>query len=444
MEIMKKTTNKIIGIQTSLQKSADTGIGILNGIIGDYLHNENSELAVQMQFYKNQRPIFLSEESFNQEYPNPSNKICISIHGLTNDESVWDFADKAGTNYGNKLETDFGYTPFYIRYNTGRHISENGKELSQLIDSLLRTYPVKVEEIIFIAHSMGGLIVRSACYYAPLQDYGWVRYLNKVIFLGTPHLGAPLEKFGNIVSNILKKIPVSYTNISGDIINLRSAGIKDLRYGYITDEDWKNHNPDALLQNHKMEIPLPKNVKYYLITGTVTKNPDHIVSQWFGDSLVRRKSATGQSHGKHKLAFEMRNHREFAGFSHHKLVNSSLVYEQISQWVSYGTTEQKLQKIRLSTGSSQSGNIVVGRNLIRKQISGVLNLVNSAILGGITQLEALNNDRITYKVLNHIPVIHHFSKEIEQIQCKLTGTLLSNSRKFFGHTGRILKVKKFI
>ena len=98
MEIMKKTTNKIIGIQTSFQKSADTGIGILNGIIGDYLHNENSELAVQMQFYKNQRPIFLSEESFNQEYPNPSNKICISIHGLTNDESVWDFADKAGTN----------------------------------------------------------------------------------------------------------------------------------------------------------------------------------------------------------------------------------------------------------------------------------------------------------------------------------------------------------
>lgn len=336
-QIMKKKIEKIqhasTRVVTTAKKGVRLGEGVLNGIVGDRLHDTFSGLSRSMQWYKEEAPLALTSDNIGVHYPKASPKVCILVHGLINDETAWNFAGQPSENYGSRLQDDFGYTPFYVRYNTGLHISQNGQLLSQLIQQLMDIYPVAVEDITIIAHSMGGLVVRSACHYAPQQGADWTEKIRKIFFLGTPHLGAPLEKFGNVVTYLLKKIPLFSTKLTGDIINLRSAGIKDLRYGYLTDEDWQNHHPDELLTNRKTVVPLLEHVSYFVITGTLTGNKDSLASRWFGDALVRKDSATGKACDEHHLPFVPEHHREFTGLVHHKLVHAPEVYAQIRGWM---------------------------------------------------------------------------------------------------------------
>ena len=118
-----------------------------------------------------------------------------------------------------------------------------------------------------------------------------------------------------------------------DVINLRSAGIKDLRYGYLLDEDWKGKDPDTLLKNSKNAVPLLEGVSYYIISGTVTEDPESIFSVWFGDALVRKPSVLGKDKsGIHTLPIPEENHKEFPGFAHLTLMHDPKVYEQIKEW----------------------------------------------------------------------------------------------------------------
>lgn len=329
-EELNKKSKKVAG---SIKKGLQLGGGIANGIIGNHLESIHQDLSIQMNFYSNGKKLLLNKENLQNTHPNLSSKICILIHGLTNLESIWDFPHKTHKNYGTLLQIEAGYSPFYIRYNTGLHISENGKQLTNLIDKLTANYPIKIEEIIIIAHSMGGLVTRSACYYAQKLNHSWINNLKKIFFLGTPHLGAPLERFGNILTSILKNIPNIYTRWTGEIIDLRSDGIKDLRYGYLIDEDWKNNPTDELLKNNKTIVPLIEYVEYYIITGTISKQSNNLINDWFGDALVTKNSGIGNSKSKHHIAFNLENHKEFLGKSHLSLAYSEEIYSQIKSWI---------------------------------------------------------------------------------------------------------------
>jgi triacylglycerol esterase/lipase EstA (alpha/beta hydrolase family) len=412
-----------------IKKSATLGVGVLNGVIGDFLHHENNGFSIQMQFYVNEEPLVLIKENILITHKKPTSKICILIHGLMNDETIWNFPDTTYKNYGTLLQQDVSYTPFFVRYNTGLHISENGKCFSQLVQNLVNNYPVKIDEISIIAHSMGGLVTRSACYYAPLQNANWVNKLNKLFFLGTPHLGAPLEKFGNALTFLLKQIPISYTQLTGDFINLRSSGIKDLRYGYLTDEDWKGHHPDELLKNNKTVIPLLEHVDYYLISGTLTEDPNHFVSEWFGDVLVRKSSAIGQSKGKHHLSFNLQHHKEFAGFAHLKLVDSIEVYEQIKEWFLVENVHSKtIKSTNKNTDTLNKEHFPQNKEIQSSTFKSLLKLVNTGVAVGINQLEVLNKRKMAYRVLNQIPVVNVFSKEIENIQNEIGNVVIQTAK----------------
>jgi pimeloyl-ACP methyl ester carboxylesterase len=315
-------------------------LSAINGAVGDKL--ENTLLGIEMNFYENLKPIPLTKKHLSQQFSckDSSNqltdkaKICILIHGLTHNETIWAFDDKS--DYGTMLEKDFQYTPFYLRYNTGLHISENGKSLAALIEKLTRNAPTQISEICIIAHSMGGLVTHSACHYAQENQYDWVKKLSKIFLLATPHLGSYLEKFANITTNILAKVPNWHTRMVGKVINLRSSGIKDLRYGYIKDEDWKGHHPDQLLKNTKTATKKLSGVSYYVISGRLTKEEMHWVSQLFGDILVDTKSATARSKNVHEFNFLPENHYEFASTHHFKLSAMPEVYEKINYWIQNG------------------------------------------------------------------------------------------------------------
>jgi pimeloyl-ACP methyl ester carboxylesterase len=317
----------------AVKKSAQTGVGILNGVVGDYLHEQQNALAVQMQFYLRNRALELTPAMLRQAYPVITPKVCILVHGLTHDERTWAYRDDPETNYGSLLQRELGYTPFYLRYNTGLRISENGKQFSRIITDLLAAYPVNLKEIVLITHSMGGLVARSACYYGAQHQADWVNKVQKLFYLGSPHLGAPLEKFGNVVSNVLHAVPRPYTKLAGDVINLRSSGIKDLRFGNVVEEDWAGRHPDALLRNGKNPIPLLAGASHYVITGTLMEDPNHFLAHWFGDTMVRKPSARGHSkRARHHLPFPPEHHKEFPKMGHLKLTRDPRVYQQIKHW----------------------------------------------------------------------------------------------------------------
>ena len=325
---------KLDSILASLKKGKNKSISAINGILGDYLQKEKSSLAIPMGFYHQEKLILLDKKNLKEIFPNFKSKVCILVHGLCDDEITWNFKKGSSETYGSLLEEELGYTPLYIRYNSGLHISENGKQFSELIENLVKVSPITIKEIIIISHSMGGLVTRSAGDWGFQNRKNWIKKLKKVFFLGSPHEGAPLEKLGNVVTNVLEVIPNPFTKIVGKMINLRSSGIKDLRFGYISESDWKDKDQDALLKNTKNPVQLLEGVSYYVITGTLTENPEHIFSTLFGDYLVRKPSALGKAkNDKLKINFLEENHKEFPGVSHVKLSHHPKVYEQIRIWI---------------------------------------------------------------------------------------------------------------
>jgi triacylglycerol lipase len=177
------------------------------------------------------------------------------------------------------------------------------------------------------------LLTHSACYYAQSQQLKWTKKVKNIFLLATPHLGSFLEKFANVTTNILEKIPNWPTRMVGKVLNLRSAGIKDLRFGYLTEEEWNSQDPDKLLKNNKKPVSKLTGVNYYVISGRLTKEEKHWLSYLFGDILVSKKSATGQSKNIGEFNFPPENHYEFAKMFHFELNTRMEVYEKIRDWM---------------------------------------------------------------------------------------------------------------
>ncbi|MDX1902842.1 MAG: hypothetical protein SFU27_01690 [Thermonemataceae bacterium] len=311
-----------------LKKVISTSQSILNGLFGDNL--ANSFLEVKMGFYHQGEEIHIDASSiktyFSGKESQASPKVCLLIHGLTHNETAWDFPDK--TNYGTFFERDFNFSSFSLRYNTGLHISENGKKLASLLEEFYKNYPIPIEEISIIAHSMGGLITHSACHYANQWQYHWQRKLQTVFLIATPHKGSFLEQFANLTTNVLSRVPNWHTRLVGRIINLRSAGIKDLRFAYLKDEDWHNKETDTLLENGQTQIEKLTEVDYYIISGRLSKKEAHWLTQLFGDILVHPESAREHRH----IKFSPQNCYEFPQTNHFKIQIKIEVYEKMKEW----------------------------------------------------------------------------------------------------------------
>ncbi|MEP6792164.1 MAG: alpha/beta hydrolase, partial [Ramlibacter sp.] len=193
-------------------------LAALNGVMGDRLEATGNPLATRMGIHVQGQA---------------TGKIALLVHGLCMNELCW------GEPLRQVLDA-MGYTPAALRYNSGRHTSQNGRELAAQLEQLVAQWPVPVKELTLIVHSMGGLVARSAVHYANAQGLAWPRTLKNIVFLGTPHHGAPLERAGNVVDVILGATP--YSAPFKKLTALRSAGITDLRYGLVLDEDWEGQD----------------------------------------------------------------------------------------------------------------------------------------------------------------------------------------------------------
>lgn len=302
----------------------------VNGFWGDYLSRRNHQLDLGMTFRHHGRRLPATRDAFRAAFPDATPKVCVFVHGLATTEWLWSLAseehyDSPGVTFGTRLYDDLGYTPVYVRYNSGRHISENGRLLAERITEMLAAYPVPIEEIVLVGHSMGGLVARSGAHYGREHDEPWVGLLRHVACIGSPHLGAPLEKAVNLLTGLLRKVDAAGAQVPAQLLDARSSGIKDLRHGYTVDEEWTGKDPDAVFADARRNVPLVEGVGYYFFAATISRDPAHPAGELLGDLLVRLPSALGDApEPTRRVPF--RSSAVFHGMNHVHLANHPDVY----------------------------------------------------------------------------------------------------------------------
>jgi hypothetical protein len=303
-------------------------LAALNGVMGDYLVASDNPLAIPMRLRREGRPLVLETAALAAAIPHRGGKLAVLVHGLCLNDLHW---HRAGHDHGAVLARALGYTPLYLHYNTGLHTSTNGRALAGLLEVLLEQWPHRVEDLVIVAHSMGGLVARSACHYGAAVDHDWPRRLTKLAFLGTPHHGAPLERGGNWVDVILDATP--YAAPFARLGKIRSAGITDLRYGNVLDDHWQGRDRFAHAPDTRRFVPLPKGVRSYAIAATTGKKRGDLRDRVLGDGLVPVASALGRHDDSHR-ALGIPQSRQWIGYgmSHLDLLARPEVSERIVRW----------------------------------------------------------------------------------------------------------------
>jgi len=239
---------------------------------------------------------------------------------------------RRGHDHGAALARDLGFTPVYLHYNTGRHVSENGRELAGLLETLFQCWPVPPSELAIVAHSMGGLVARSACHYAAPASR-WRERLRAIAFLGTPHHGAPLERGGNWVQTLVGRSP--YTAPLSRLGMIRSAGITDLRFGNVLDEDWQERDRFAHGSDGRIRLTLPAGVACYAAAATLSKRPNGSEPRLFADGLVQVASALGR-HWQTDRSLDFADSHRWIGYgmNHWDLLDRAEVSAKLVEWLS--------------------------------------------------------------------------------------------------------------
>lgn len=340
--LIPASADRLLRLLTTLPGRRDEALAVVNGFFGDRLADQGSTLAIPMTLYSGTDVLSLDRDNLAHAFPQANGRIVLLVHGLMSTESVWSFPGDPATTYGSLLARDHGVTSISLRYNTGRHISTNGREFARLLHHLVAAWPVPVRDITLIGHSMGGLVIRSACHYAsatrPWRGFArfrrsWTSRARRVVLIGVPNTGAPLETFVTLTSAALWSLPIPATHLVGLGLDARSAGIKDLRFGAVTDEDWLEQDPAAGQRPVAHHVAVLRRAAYLIIAGSLTADPDHPLARVFGDVLVTASSASGiLNETPGQGLFPGSTVRLLPKVTHMALAHRPEVYDEIDRW----------------------------------------------------------------------------------------------------------------
>ena len=281
---------------------------IFNAVWGDKLEEVESPLRIKLCMRDiDGSPVSINPASLRGAFPNHTRRLVVLLHGLGETEHSWRSDGLTAMAAG--LEAD-GFTVLELRYNTGRPIVDNGMDLADFLEAVQRSWPVPVEEVALVGHSMGALVAQRAVMHAHASGHLWADLATHLVAIGAPHLGSGIEKGVHALSMGLGYL--EETRPVASFLESRSAGIKDLRYG-------ANHRPDA--------------VQYHIVAGVITTEPDHPLGVLFGDLVVTMRSAIGR--GRHS---EPRSSNELVlgGRGHGDLPLDPEVVSHTRRWLTAG------------------------------------------------------------------------------------------------------------
>ena len=298
-------------------------VGALNGIFGDFFLKQHNPMALPMVLYDHYGSLQQGELT---------GRIVILTHGLCMNHLSWSNSRYGGIGERLLAQRD-NNTMLYLNYNTGRRISANGRSFANVLEDLVQRNP-RITSIDLIGHSMGGLVSRSALFYGKQNLYQWVHMVENLVCIGSPHHGAALERFGFILQDKLGAFP--FISLIGQLINIRSNGILDLRHGSVRDDDWEHNNARiGFADDNRKPAPLPSHINTFLIAGTLEfeKLRNKALSV-IGDYLVSVESALGEHQNPHfQLKLPETHKAVFYGLNHFEIQYHSSVAEQITRWL---------------------------------------------------------------------------------------------------------------
>jgi pimeloyl-ACP methyl ester carboxylesterase len=304
--------------QGSSSAGREGALAALNGVLGDRLVATGNPLAIPMGFRQGGEALVPSE----------GRRLLVLAHGLCMNDLQW---NRKGHDHGAALARDLGLTPIYLHYNSGLHISINGRAFAVLLEELVRQWPAPVEELVILGHSMGGLVTRAACHYGRAAGHAWLRPLKKIVFLGTPHHGSALERGGNRVDAVLGFS--RYTEPLGRLGKIRSAGITDLRHGNLLDEDWQGRDRFEEPEDLRQPVPLPEGVECYAMAAAA-REAGSLRSRLVGDGLVPVDSALGRDEEAGRtLPFPESRQWVAPCANHFDLLSRPEAYQKIREWL---------------------------------------------------------------------------------------------------------------
>lgn len=292
----------------------DALVAALNGVHGDHLQRTGNRLAITMALRHGGRA--LDPRDPGATVAAPTGRVLVLVHGLCMTDAQW---RRGGHDHGAMLAEAGGFTPVYLRYNSGLPVGDNGEALAALLETLLEHWPVPVHELVILGHSMGGLLARSACVHAARQGQRWPARLTKLVFLGTPHHGSPLERGGHGIDRLLQLSP--YSAPLAALGRARSAGIQDLRHG-------------SVLRGGPAHPPLPAGVACYAVAATLAGPRRPLAERLVGDGLVTVDSALGR-HRDPARSLGLPPSHQFTSHAtgHLDLLNHSAVAAQLKRWL---------------------------------------------------------------------------------------------------------------
>jgi pimeloyl-ACP methyl ester carboxylesterase len=314
-------------------------LGVLNGAHGDLLQRAAPGLDLGMTVRVAGRAVPLEAAALRDAFPAATGRLVVFLHGLTETEDSWRYGaekhhGRADVTYGSLLQADLGLTPVHLRYNTGRHISENGRALAALLADLVDAWPEEVQDLVLIGHSMGGLVARSALHQAcsgTTEAQAWTYLVRDTVTLGSPHLGAPLERGVHRLAMQLARLPE--TRPLARVLALRSVGIKDLRHGALVEDDWAGRDLDGPTTSPPTHVPLHDGARHFVVLATLSPNPAGRLADLVGDLLVQPRSALGDTGDDDRLAFPADHVERLGGLHHFDLLDHPRVYAHIRRWL---------------------------------------------------------------------------------------------------------------
>ncbi|MGE0496602.1 MAG: esterase/lipase family protein [Ramlibacter sp.] len=304
-------------------------VAALNGVLGDYLVSTGNPLATPMTLRREGQALELRRAALAAQLPRANGRLLVLVHGLCMNDRQW---LREGHDHGAALARDLGFTPLYLHYNTGLHISLNGRALAMQLEQLLEQWPHAVQRLALVGHSMGGLVLRSAWHYGAQAGHRWPAQVDDMVFLGSPHHGAPLERAGNWVDIVLGAAP--YAAPFARLGKVRSAGITDLRHGNLVDEDWVGRDRFERGPDRRQHLPLPPGVRCYTAAASVGEERRDLKDRLLGDGLVPLDSALGR-HADAARTLDLPASHQWVGYgiNHLELLNRPEVYAPLRRWL---------------------------------------------------------------------------------------------------------------
>lgn len=403
------------------------GLSLLNGLIGSYLEKEKNPLAVKMGFYHHANKLSLDAPLQSQlDFP-LSNRVVIFVHGLSNLENAWDYPPEGATtkailshyidvcfdaesapvdhSYGTRLQQEFGFSPFYLRYNTGLPLDKNGRNFSQLITRLCEAYPVRIDQLVLVGSGMGGSLLSHAQQAAQQQGSDWLSVLTKCIYLGNLNEGSLLALMLQFTSNLVRHLPLFYGPALADWLELRSERSQKI-------QPFQRKTPVSLHEQAG---------HFFIRSGT---HP-HLSSD--SGSGLRIPSHSQDAY--------------LEGIAPMRLTHSDRVYTLIAQWLKVESRETIDVPAKLLAPVSEHAATTPGlaeqahEDLWRKVLlAGVLDLLASAYDRAIELAEELHYSIAEKPVLalEKLPVINYLAEPVDAAQREVMSSMYRSLR----HRGR--------